>query len=174
MNLNNASFSCRVYSPLTSISLTGHCFPAQCHDLVFCKVVFPIIPGNDVVFFPMASVWLKLEPALLIWIVWVWLGASGQGGRLRLCLGAAWSCARKFIRNLNTQRYLEMKNLPVPGRESCLPHRALVAAVFGHNRILFPCKSRATERWFLASVCTCRDVDSRACLWRVACGGVWG
>lgn len=34
MNLNNASFSCRVYSPLTSISLTGHCFPAQCRGLL--------------------------------------------------------------------------------------------------------------------------------------------
>lgn len=50
MNLNDASFSCRVYSPLTSIGLAGQCFLAQCHGLVCCKVVFPIIAGNDVVF----------------------------------------------------------------------------------------------------------------------------
>lgn len=90
MNLKDASY-CSVCSPHRSISLAGHCFPAQCCDLVFCKVVFPIIAGNDVVFFPNGE---RLAEILVNSFHRCCSALSGRGGQFRLCLGAAWSCAR--------------------------------------------------------------------------------
>lgn len=82
-----------------------HCFPAHCCDLGFCKVVFPIIAGNDDVFFLMTGFWQKSWPTLLIGVLRLCRVEEDGSGCVWGQLGAVQGSCRKFIRDLIAQRY---------------------------------------------------------------------